>query len=148
MSEHLGASYTWWHPNHLYDQFWPKLGVRYDGADPRFATNGGRCEHVAELDAAIAAWTRTLPAAEAEAVLEAAEVPCSRLYDMRDCAEDPHFRAREVVMEVADPLIGPVLHPAAPFRLDGVAPREMVRWTGPEAGAHNDRVFRDILGEA
>jgi formyl-CoA transferase len=118
------------------------------GADPRFATNGGRCEHVAELDAAIAAWTRTLPAAEAEAVLEVAEVPCSRLYDMRDCAEDPHFRAREVVMEVADPLIGPVLHPAAPFRLDGVAPREMVRWTGPEAGAHNDRVFRDILGEA
>ena len=37
VSEHLGASYTWWYPNHLYDQFWPKLGVRYDGADPRFA---------------------------------------------------------------------------------------------------------------
>ncbi|RYD26504.1 MAG: alpha-L-fucosidase, partial [Lysobacteraceae bacterium] len=37
VSEHLGASYTWWHPNQLYDQFWPKLGVRYDGADPRFA---------------------------------------------------------------------------------------------------------------
>lgn len=37
VSEHLGASYTWWHPNHLYDQFWPKLGVRYDGADPRYA---------------------------------------------------------------------------------------------------------------
>ncbi|MHA6720416.1 alpha-L-fucosidase [Sphingomonas sp. RS6] len=37
VSEHLGASYTWWHPNHLYDQFWPKLGVRYDGANPGFA---------------------------------------------------------------------------------------------------------------
>ena len=37
VSEHLGASYTWWYPNHLYDQFWPKLGVDYDGADPRFA---------------------------------------------------------------------------------------------------------------
>ncbi|TCP33702.1 alpha-L-fucosidase [Sphingomonas sp. BK235] len=37
VSEHLGASYNWWHPNHLYDQFWPKLGVSYDGADPRFA---------------------------------------------------------------------------------------------------------------
>ncbi len=35
VSEHLGASYTWWHPSHLYDQFWPKLGLRYDGADPR-----------------------------------------------------------------------------------------------------------------
>ena len=37
VSEHLGASYTWWHPNHLYDQFWPKLGIAYDGADPKYA---------------------------------------------------------------------------------------------------------------
>ena len=37
VSEHLGASYCWWYPNHLYDQFWPKLGVSYDGADPAYA---------------------------------------------------------------------------------------------------------------
>jgi alpha-L-fucosidase len=36
VSEHLGASYCWWYPNHLYDQFWPKLGIGYDGADPRY----------------------------------------------------------------------------------------------------------------
>ena len=36
VSEHLGASYCWSYPNHLYDQFWPKLGVSYDGADPRY----------------------------------------------------------------------------------------------------------------
>jgi crotonobetainyl-CoA:carnitine CoA-transferase CaiB-like acyl-CoA transferase len=88
-----------------------------------------------------------VPAAEAEAVLEAAEVPCSRLYDIRDCAEDPHFGARGMVMRVEDPLLGPVLHPAAPFRLDGIGPREMVRWTGPAAGAHNDHVFRELLSE-
>ncbi len=115
--------------------------------DPRFATNGLRCANVEELDGAIAAWTRTLPAAEAEAALEAVDMPCSRLYDIRDCAEDPHFRAREMVMRVEDPLLGPVLHPSAPFRLDGVGPRGMVRWTGPAAGAHNDRVFRELLGE-
>jgi crotonobetainyl-CoA:carnitine CoA-transferase CaiB-like acyl-CoA transferase len=116
--------------------------------EPRFATNGLRCENVAELDAAIAAWTRTRPAAEAQEVLEAADVPCSRLYDMRDCAEDPHFRARQVVMEVTDTLLGgTVLQPAAPFRLDGVAPAEMVRWAGPAAGAHNEAVFGSLLGE-
>jgi alpha-L-fucosidase len=37
VSEHLGASYTWWHPSHLYDQFWPMLGRSYDGSDARFA---------------------------------------------------------------------------------------------------------------
>ncbi|WP_240048200.1 CaiB/BaiF CoA transferase family protein [Crenalkalicoccus roseus] len=115
--------------------------------DPRFATNGLRCANVAPLDAAIAEWTRARTAAEAQAILEAAEVPCSRLYDIRDCAEDPHFRARRLVMEVEDPLLGRVLHPAAPFRLDGVAPEAMVRWTGPAAGAHNDYVFNALLQE-
>jgi len=37
VSEHLGASHNWWYPNHLFDQFWPKLGIDYDGADPRYA---------------------------------------------------------------------------------------------------------------
>ncbi|MDB5416130.1 MAG: Formyl-CoA transferase [Rubritepida sp.] len=117
-------------------------------ADPRMATNGGRCAHAAELDAAIAAWTKTLPARAAEVALEAAEVPCSRLYDIADCATDPHFLARDMVMKVEDPLLGPVLHPAPPFRLDGVAPAEMVRWTGHAAGADNDHVFHELLGEA
>jgi formyl-CoA transferase len=117
-------------------------------ADPRMATNGGRCAHADELDTAIAAWTKTLPAREAEALLEQAEVPCSRLYDIADCAADPHFRARGTVLPVQDPLLGEVLHPAPPFRLDGVTPAEMVRWTGRAAGADNDHVFHDLLGEA
>jgi crotonobetainyl-CoA:carnitine CoA-transferase CaiB-like acyl-CoA transferase len=117
--------------------------------DPRMADNRGRCAHAPELDRAIGAWTRTLPAAEAQDRLEAADIPCSRLFDMRDCAEDPHFRARQTVMEVRDPLIGEtLLHPAAPFRFDGIAPPEMVRWTGPALGAHNDHVFHELLGEA
>jgi formyl-CoA transferase len=33
--------------------------------DPRLQNNIGRCANVAEIDAAIGAWTRTLPAAEA-----------------------------------------------------------------------------------
>ncbi len=115
--------------------------------EPRFATNALRCEHVTELDAAIAAWTRTLNAAAAEALLEAAEVPCSRLYDMADCATDPHFRARDLVMKVADPLLGEVLHPAPPFRFDGVTPRDMLRWPGPAAGADTASVLRDVLAE-
>lgn len=117
------------------------------GQDPRFATNALRCANAGELDAAIADWTRTKPAAEAEAILEAAEVPCSRLYDMADCVADPHFRARDIVMPIQDPLLGEVLHPAAPFRLDGVSPREMIRWTGPAAGAHNGEVFDRVLAE-
>lgn len=132
----------------IYRRLMKAIGRQDLAEDPRMQTNIGRCEHAKELDEAIAAWTRTLPAAEAERILDAAEVPVSRLYDMRDCAEDPHFRARQTVMEVEDPLLGTkLLHPAPPFRFDGVSPPEMVRWTAPAVGAHNDHVFKELLQE-
>jgi formyl-CoA transferase len=113
---------------------------------PRFATNADRCAHVAEIDGVIAGWTCTLPAAEAEARLEAADVPCSRLYDIADCAADPHFRARKSVLEVDDPLIGRTLHFGPAIRLDGEPPEAAIGWTGPALGAHTDYVLGTLLG--
>lgn len=114
-------------------------------AEPAYATNALRCAHRAELDAAIAGWTRTLPAKQAEAVLEAADVPCSRLYDIADCANDPHFRTRKSVQEVVDPLIGRTLHPGPSIRLDGDAPESAIGWTGPAVGEHTDYVLHELL---
>lgn len=37
VSEHLGASYSWFAPSHGYDQFWPLNGVGYDGENPAYA---------------------------------------------------------------------------------------------------------------
>ncbi|HEY1933189.1 MAG TPA: CoA transferase [Acetobacteraceae bacterium] len=115
-------------------------------ADPHYATNGQRCARRDELDAAITAWTRELPAKDAEAALEAADVPCSRLFDIADCAQDPHFLARGSVLRVDDPLIGPTLHPGPTIRLDGEAPEAVVGWTGPATGAHTDYVRTVLLG--
>jgi crotonobetainyl-CoA:carnitine CoA-transferase CaiB-like acyl-CoA transferase len=117
-------------------------------ADPAFATNLLRCRNRETLDAAIAAWTGTLPAKDAEDILERAEVPCSRLFDIADCAADPHFLARKSVQSIDDPLIGPTLHPGPVIRMDGEAPENVVRWTGPEAGAHTDFVLHTLLGLA
>ena len=114
--------------------------------DPAYATNADRCARRTELDAAIATWTRTLPARDAEARLEAADVPCSRLYDIADCANDPHFRARGSVLEVTDPLIGPTLHPGPAIRFDGEKPEAVVGWPGPSAGVHTEYVLTELLG--
>jgi formyl-CoA transferase len=122
------------------------IGQPAMAADPAYATNALRCRNRAALDAAIAAWTKTLPAKDAEAVLEAAEVPCSRLFDIADCAADPHFRARRAVQDVDDPLIGRTLHPGPTIRMDGEAPEDVVRWTGPAVGAHTDHVLHTLLG--
>jgi formyl-CoA transferase len=115
-------------------------------ADPAYLTNGQRCENRDALDAAISTWTRTKTAKEAEAVLEQADVPCSRLFDIADCAADPHFRTRQAVQDVEDPLIGRTLHPGPTIRLDGERPEDVVRWTGPSIGAHNEHVLHTLLG--
>jgi alpha-L-fucosidase len=36
VSEHLGASFTWFQPSHGADKTGPKAGVPYDGADPKW----------------------------------------------------------------------------------------------------------------
>ena len=130
----------------IFSRLMTAIGRPELAADPAYATNGLRCENRAALDAAIAAWTRTMTAKDAEAVLEAAEVPCSRLFDIADCAADPHFRARQAVQDVDDPLIGRTLHPGPTIRLDGERPEDVVRWAGPAAGAHTDHVLHTLLG--
>ena len=122
------------------------IGSKALASDPAYATNGLRCENRAALDVAIASWTRTLSAKDAETILEAAEVPCSRLFDIADCAADPHFLARRSVQAVDDPLTGRTLHPGPAIRLDGEQPEDVVRWTGPAVGAHTDHVLHTLLG--
>jgi crotonobetainyl-CoA:carnitine CoA-transferase CaiB-like acyl-CoA transferase len=58
--------------------------------------------------------------------------------------EDPHYEARENVIEVEDPKIGP-------FPMQNVIPRlsetpGKVRWTGPKVGQHNAEIYEKVLG--
>jgi formyl-CoA transferase len=76
-------------------------------ADPRYATHVARGRHQAELDALISAWTRTLTIAELEAAMIAHAVPAGRIYDAEDMLADPHFAAREAIVTVDDPVLGP-----------------------------------------
>ena len=113
--------------------------------DPRYLTNADRCANVAALDATIAAWTLTMPAQAAEDLLEGADVPATRLYDIADAAADPHFRARKAVMDVDDPLIGRTLHVGPAIRMDGDPPEAAIGWTGPALGAHQVYVMETLL---
>ena len=70
------------------------------GADPALAGNGGRVARVAEIDAAIGAWTAPRGVAEVLASLTAADVPAGRIYTARDIAEDPHYRARDMICRI------------------------------------------------
>ncbi len=132
----------------IFRRLMPAIGRPELAEAPDYDTSALRCANRAALDGAIAAWTRTLPARDAEVILEAAEVPCSRLYDIADIAADPHLRARDAVQEVDDPLIGRTLHPGPVIRLDGDPADQVVAWTGPAIGAHTEEVLSTWLGLA
>jgi len=70
------------------------------GADPQLAGNTGRVARVAEIDAAIDAWSAPLTVAEALERLNQAAVPAGRIYTARDIAEDPHYRARGMIERI------------------------------------------------
>lgn len=113
--------------------------------DPRFLGNQQRVRNVAELDAIITAWTATMDGLELERRLDEAGIPSTRAFTVADCATDPQFLARGMVREVQDPLHGPVLHPGVVPRIDGAVPPP--RSTGPDIGADNEEVLRELLGK-
>jgi formyl-CoA transferase len=112
--------------------------------DPRYHDHASRGAHQTELDARIAAWTRTKGLAELLALLERCGVPSGRVYQAPDMLEDPQFRAREAIVTVDHPVFGKV-------KMQNVFPKLSqtpgeVRWPGPELGEHTDAVLGEKLG--
>ncbi|MFN3855137.1 MAG: CaiB/BaiF CoA transferase family protein [Phreatobacter sp.] len=117
------------------------MGMAELADDPRFATHGarGRPENQAEIDRIIADWTATKPRAALLAALDAAAVPAGPVSDAAEVAADPHFRARDMVVEVATKAFGTML-------MQGVVPKltrtpGAIRWPGAELGEHNEAVL-------
>jgi formyl-CoA transferase len=71
------------------------------GAAPDLASNAGRVARVAEIDAAIGAWTAPRTVADALAALGAARVPAGKVYTAKDIHDDPHYRARDMIVRQA-----------------------------------------------
>lgn len=112
--------------------------------DARFAENDGRVAHEPEIDAAISAWTSQHSFSEILESLERAQVPAGPIYDMEDIVSDEHYLARNM-FETAR------LSDGTQVKLPNFAPKLSetpgnTRWIGPELGAHNASVYRELLG--
>ena len=72
---------------------------RQDLADaPDLGSNTGRVARVGEIDAAIGAWTAARSVLQVMETLGAARVPAGKVYTAKDIAEDPHYRARDMLL--------------------------------------------------
>jgi crotonobetainyl-CoA:carnitine CoA-transferase CaiB-like acyl-CoA transferase len=127
----------------IFKRLCEKMGRPDMGDDRRFANNAGRVEHEPEIDAAIAQWTKSMDSSTALSLLEQARVPSGPIYSVADMMADEHFIARGLFEQVefnGKTLKIPAMVPrmsATPGRTD---------WAGPEVGAYNDEIYRELLG--
>jgi crotonobetainyl-CoA:carnitine CoA-transferase CaiB-like acyl-CoA transferase len=112
--------------------------------DPRYVTHTSRAENADALDGTISDWTRELTAAEVEERLEAAAVPCCKIYSEADIVADPHYWAREMLLRLQDGELGELVVPGVVPKLS--ATPGSVRWLAPGLGEHNHEVFVRDLG--
>jgi crotonobetainyl-CoA:carnitine CoA-transferase CaiB-like acyl-CoA transferase len=129
--------------NPMFQRLCELMGKPSMAQDPKYRENMNRVEHQAELDGLIAQWTGSLDMAEVLAQLEKGGVAAGPIYSVADMFNDPQYHARglfETVTIDGEPLKIPAIVPrlgATPGRTD---------WPGEPLGAHNDEIYRELLG--
>jgi formyl-CoA transferase len=112
------------------------------GEAPDLANNAGRVARVDEIDAAIGAWTASRGVAEVLAALNEARVPAGKVYTARDIAEDPHYRARDMIVTQRT-------REGYELEVPGIVPKLMgtpgaIRSAAPRLGEDTDAVLREV----
>ena len=131
------------------DSLWQRLaeamGMPDLGTDPRYATHLARGHNQLELDELINAWTATLTVDEVDALMIAYSIPAGRVYRAPEMLEDPHFQAREAIIEVETERYGKLKMQGA-FPKLSVTPSS-VRSPAPSiVGQHNAEIYGGLLG--
>lgn len=131
------------------DSLWQRLaaamGMPDLGTDPRFATHLARGYNQFELDDIINAWAATLTVDEVDALMIAYSIPAGRVYRAPEMLEDPHFQAREAIIEVETERYGKL-------KMQGAFPKmsatpSSVRSPAPSiVGQHNAEIYGGLLG--
>ncbi len=113
---------------------------------PDLAGNVGRVARVAEIDAAIEAWTSARQVHDVLATMAAARVPAGKVYTAKDIHDDPHYRAREMIVRQ-------ITRDGWALDVPGVVPKlsetpGTVRSPAPRLGDDTDAVLRELgLGD-
>ena len=114
-------------------------------SDERFSSHTARGAHIETLDGIINDWCSDKAVAEVEALMEKHGVPAGKLYRAPEMLADPHFAARESIVNTPTP-------EWPELKMQNVFPKMSktqgeIRWTGPATlGEHNEEVYKEILG--
>ena len=110
--------------------------------DPRFNTINSRLKNWDELMALVGEWTASRTAAECEAILDKAGVPCSRYYSVREAQALPHLVERGS-FETIDDGAGALRVPNPAFKMAHSIAR--ARDYVPSLGGDNASILTSVL---
>ena len=109
--------------------------------DPRYETAEARWQRRDEVNALVEAWTGKRTKHEVMKILAGAGVPCGACLDTGEVLEDPHLRAREMIVEVQHPVRGPYVTVGNPIKLSA-SPTAIT--ASPLLGQHRDEILREL----
>jgi crotonobetainyl-CoA:carnitine CoA-transferase CaiB-like acyl-CoA transferase len=131
------------------DSLWRRLAEAMGrpelGDDPRYATHLARGTNQLELDELINAWTRTLTVDALDALMTQCSIPAGRVYRAPEMIADPHFQAREAIIDVETERYGTLKMQNA-FPKLSVTPSSVRHPAPSKVGQHNEDVFGELLG--
>ena len=119
------------------------IGRTYLARDPRFTTNALRVENRQALVPVVAAEIARRPAGEWLQKLEQAGIPCGPVHTVDRVFADPQTTAREMLIEVAHPTIGPLKLAGSPLKMASL--KHPPRRPPPLLGEHTDEVLSSVL---
>ncbi len=111
-------------------------------SDPRYVSHAARGANQKELDEIIGAWTAGWKLGDLIDHLEAAGIPCGRIFRAPDMLENEQYQARDAIVEVEHPVFGKVKMQNA-FPKMSETPGA-VRWPGPGLGEHTAEVLSEV----
>lgn len=128
---------------HLFERLCTMLGQPELPQDPRYSTADARTQNMPDLLKQIDDWFAARTFEEASKELEDHQVPYSLIMSMADIFADPHYKARDMIIDVPEPTLGSLPQPAVVPKLSRTPGR--VTHTGPAMGAHTDDVLSGLL---
>ena len=120
------------------------IGAPELAANPKLATVEGRRDASAEIDAAIAVWSREQTVPAAAAALQEAGVPAAPVMPNWMVVSDNHLNDRGYFVTVRHPVAGTHVFPGFPWRFEET-PGAIAR-PAPLFAQHNHEVFTGLLG--
>lgn len=111
--------------------------------DPDFRTHDVRWHNIDKINGIVAAWIKSHPVDQVCAALEENGLAFSLAYSVEEMVNDPHYAARESIITVDHPRIGPLKMQGVLPRMTG-SPPPQVR-IAPLLGQDTEAVFRELL---